>query len=266
MSTSKAVKAPKKDTLPSIPDSSHDEWEGMGAENATQDDLLMPFISIAQALSPQLDSSEPNYIEGLEQGMFFNSATGQVYGKEITVVPTYFERKWLEFKVREEGGGLVEIHDSYDEKALTRRDDMNRSINDEGNQIVDSRSFYCMVFSDGNMEPAVISMKATQAKKARQWMTLIRNEQWTSDSGRRFTAPMFANTYNLSSIKEKNDKGSWYGYVVSKGDSMLPEDCDERFNAAHDFYKLLKSGGVKVDYAAEDGAKPVEDDDELPMQ
>ena len=267
MSNSKAVKAPKN-TLPAIPDSTSEEWEGMGAENATQEDLLMPFVSIAQALSPQLDDSEPNYIKGLEQGMFFISATGQVYGKEITVVPTYFERKRLEFKVREEGGGLVEINDSSDEKALTRRDDMNRSINDAGNQIVDSRSFYCMVFSEGNMEPAVISMKATQAKKARQWMTLIRNKKWTASSGRQFTAPMCSTIYRLSTIKEKNDKGSWHGFVIAKGDSMLPEDNDERFEVSYEFYKLLKVGGAKVDYANQDGAKPVEDEDEdeLPMQ
>ena len=256
----------RNDNLPA--DNRVSEWEGLGGEEARQDDFIMPFVQIAQKMSPQVDHEDSAYMEDLKPGMFFNTATGEIYGEEITVIPTKFERKWLEFKVREEGGGLVAIHDEYDEAARCTRDDMNRSINDEGNQIVDTRSFYCLVKSNEGFEPAIVSMKSTQGKKARQWMTLMSREKWETSDGRKFTAPLFSNTYNLSTVKEENAKGSWHGYVIAKGDSMLPEDGDERFEAAHAFYKLLVDGGVKVDYAAaEEGATPAkEDDGDLVMQ
>jgi len=261
MPQSKKEVVETKSTLPAA--TSQESWEGLGAETAEADDFLMPFVQIAQALSPQIDSSESSYIDGLQQGMFFNTATGEVYGKEITVVPTKFERKWLEFKLREEGGGLVEIHDNYDEKGLTTRDSINRSINDAGNQIIDSRSFYCLVKNaDDFFEPAIISMKGTQGKKARQWLTLMTGMKWKTKDGRSFTAPLFSHTYILTTAKEKNDKGSWHGYVISKGDPMMPTDGDERFDAAHAFYKQLSDGGVKVDYNANETPEKVVDKEE----
>jgi len=54
-----------------------------GLEDASNDKTT-PRIQLAQAMSPQVKKKNADYIEGLEEGMFFNALTGEIYGESFT--------------------------------------------------------------------------------------------------------------------------------------------------------------------------------------
>jgi len=226
------------------------EFEGLGQENTQADDFAIPFINIAQALSPQLKRSDAAYIEGLQTNQLFNSVTGEIFEDGVTVIPVKYERKYLEFNLRENGGGLVAIHDDYDPEILKRRDDKNRSITDDGTQIVETRSFYCLAQGgNGDWYPAMISMKSTGLKKAKQWMSMAQDVKWPKKDGSKFIAPMFARKYRIGVAEESSKGNTWGNWTVQRLDDepLTPEDA--LFNMAYDLYKSLDK--YRVDYAAQ---------------
>ncbi len=237
-----------------------DQWAGLGAEDASTEDFAIPFIQIAQGLSPQLEKSDAKYIKGLEKYDLFNTVTNESYKDGVRVIPVKYERKYLEFNLREEGGGLVAIHEDFDPEVLKRRDDKNRSITDDGTQIVETRSFYCMVEGEEGWYPAIVSMKSTGIKKAKQWMSMCSSVKWKKSDGTPFTAPMFARTYRLTVAPETKNDNTWGNWVIEREPEPLSL-TDPEFIMAHDFYNSLSKGEVKVDYAAgHDEGSQTEDD------
>src|SRR5882672_6814537 len=77
-----------------------------GLEHLTREDMTLPRLGIAQALSPQLSESDPKYIDGLRPGNFFNTITKENYGKQVQLVPLLFYKTRILFGPIDEGGGL----------------------------------------------------------------------------------------------------------------------------------------------------------------
>ncbi len=266
---SKSVAA-KEEQLP-VQFDDMESMAGFGTEEAEATDFAIPFLSIAQGLSPQIEKGNAKYIAGLSTGEYFNTVTGE-HWETVTVVPVKFEHKVLEFNVREAGGGLVAVYDDpavglarvvRDDDGREKRDELGRSRTADGTQIVDVRSIYAIhVKPDGSTTPVLISFKSTQTKKARQWLSQIREIKLPKKNGGFFNPPMFAYTYELSTATEKNAKGSWAGYVIARGE--LLDASSDLFQEAAEFYKSLSAGAVKVDYATMDGSED-EGDDAIPM-
>ena len=80
-----------------------------GFEDTTQDDVTIPRLAIAQALSPQVTDGDPRRIEGLKPGDLFNSVTQQNYGKEVIVqVLRKMPLRAMEFRSIDDGGGVID--------------------------------------------------------------------------------------------------------------------------------------------------------------
>jgi hypothetical protein len=90
-------------------------------------------------------------------------------------------------------------------------------------------------------------MTSTQLKKARKWMTQIQSLTGRGSSGNIFTLPIMSQIYQLRTVEERNDKGSWFGWEISRN-RPLDLTGDERniFELAVSFHKSVKSGEVKV--------------------
>ena len=58
------------------------EDSGSGFEETSAESFAIPFLSILQSGSPQCKKSDGAYIKGAEEGMLFNSVTGDMYGEE----------------------------------------------------------------------------------------------------------------------------------------------------------------------------------------
>ena len=87
-----------------------------GFEDADADAYAIPFLTILQALSPQCNKTEGAYIEGAEQGEFFNPVSEDRFNGEdgIQIIPVHFKRAFVEWKPRNSSGGFVADHNAAD--------------------------------------------------------------------------------------------------------------------------------------------------------
>ena len=87
-------------------------------------------------------------------------------------------------------------------------------------------------------------MKATQLKKSRKWNSMMLNLKLNGKNGL-FTPPSYSHYYRLKTVKEGNDKGSWYGWEVSR-ESQL--DNANLYAVAKGFAESVTKGERKVKY------------------
>ena len=210
------------------------------------DEMQIPFVRLLQALSPQLNKKNAEYIEGASSGDAFNNVTGQYWDGEqgLTVIPCYQTTKYLEFTPREMGGGFRgEINPNNPVLQQTTRSG-SKEILPNGNELVKSDQHFCLIVDeDGGFQPAVIDMKSTQLKVSRRWKTQIAMQKVTLPDGRKVTPPVFATMWKLRSVEESNDQGSWSNWAVEK--VGLVEDRD-LYQEARTFRKSIEAGEVKA--------------------
>ena len=227
--------AEKKNQMPAV--FNMESMAGAGFETATADDYAVPYIAIVQKTSKIIDKNPD-----ARPGMFYNSVSGELF-TELLVQPCSFKMEWIEWVPHDQGGGLVNVYDAnsgIDKKATQSERGLKLGTND----LVDTRKHYCMVTSPntGEVFPAIISMAVTQAGKSKKWMTTMSNRKITLPSGQSIRAPMFAYNYILTTEQEKNDKGSWYSFVIKLNEQVTSES---ELTEAFEFYKAVSSGDVK---------------------
>lgn len=243
---------------------------GIGTDSFDREDIAIPRISILQQLSPQVTKGKPEFIEGLEVGEIFNTVTQETFSGEdgVYVVPISYRRAHIEWKLRRDGGGLVADHGT-DSSVLenTSKDDDFRDITKDGTQIVVTAEYFVYLVNKetGSYTPAVLSMSASQMKKARRWNTLMSQFEMTDPaSGKKFTPATFARLYHLTTTPEQNDRGSWFGWDVT-GDCIITDvpQGAEIYAAAKDFRDKVVSGEVKA--APDEAPASTEESDDFPM-
>lgn len=214
---------------------------GAGLEHADQQSMAIPFLAILQALSPQLET-----VEGAKQGMIIDTISNELFA-ELEVVPCGYKRSYLRWADRESGGGFKGEYSALDietgkvegvgrspEGRLTLEDDL----------LSDTRTHYVLYKDKSDAwKPAVISMSSTQIKKSKRWMTLIQGKELRRADGVPFTPPSFAYAYKITTQKEENAKGKWYGWSII--DSYQIEDS-ELYARAKALHKQVGEGEVQV--------------------
>lgn len=255
-------------------------FAGQGFNNLTQADLAIPFLVILQSNSPQVKRSDGAFIEEAAEGMLFNSVTKQLYDpvkEKIVAIPCAYDRNFVEWRIRENGGGFVGVHSVEDGEKLQKeciRDDKNRDIlPGKPHQLNDTRTFFVLLYSEEEktiLGPALISMTSTQIKKSRQWMMQQNLLKLRGPNGV-YTPPMFASKWRITTVPESNEKGSWMGWAFSH-EGYLDGPQDPNFQEAQKFAVSVGKGEAKADFAkaAEAGAAPGQpggagDDDNIPF-
>ena len=221
------------------------ETAGEGVDYETSE-LQIPFIRVIQALSPQIKKSDAAFIKGAEQGDLFNTVTGEVWkGEEgINVIPCYQEAKHLEFTPRDQGGGFVGELPAGDPNILKTTRQGAKETLPSGNELVKSDQHYCMVLNkDGSAQPAIVDMKSTQLKISRRWKTQIAMQKIPDKNGVMRTPALFATIWNLKTVEESNDMGTWYNYTVEKVDLVKDKNL---FIDAKNFRSSVESGAAKA--------------------
>lgn len=226
---------------------SFESFAGAGLENVTKDDVLIPRLTLLQALSPQLNKKKPEYIEGASIGDIADVGTGEVFEAPILFVPVHFQKVWIEWAPRDSGKGLVAIHDSPSCMDGCEQNDRGQWVNDAGNYIAETSQFFGFnMAADGRK--CFVSFTSTQLKKARRWNTLAMSEKLKRADGSEYTPPLFYRAYKLGSAEESNSQGDWAGWTVERGPKLEELDgFQSLFAEAVEFRKQLSSGDVKAD-------------------
>jgi len=235
----------KKEKAGAVAISSFEIDSGKGLGKLTQEDLALPFLKILGQLSPEVNKRDGKYVKGAEPGMIFNSVTGELYdgAKGIQVVPCHYKLEYIEWRDRGEGSGApVAIHSSSsDIMTKTTRDASFKDRLPNGNYIERTASHFVVV-SGTTPSTALIAMKSTQLKISRKWNSMMAGIRLKGKNGL-FTPASFSHIYQLKTIQQSNDKGTWFGWEVSK---IGPVQDTTLYQQAKTFAENVSKGDVKV--------------------
>ena len=235
----------KKENAGAVAISSFEIDSGKGLGNISQDDLALPFLKILGQLSPEVNKRDGKYVKGAEPGMIFNSVTGDLYdgAKGIQVVPCHYKLEYIEWRDRGEGSGApVAIHSSAsDIMTKTTRDASFKDRLPNGNYIERTASHFVIV-NGQTPSTALIAMKSTQLKISRKWNSMMAGIKLKGKNGL-FTPASFSHIYQLKTIQQSNDKGTWFGWEVSK---IGPVQDTTLYQQAKTFTENVSKGDVKV--------------------
>ena len=229
-----------------------------GFENMTQEDLALPFLRILGQLSPQVTEGDAKYIASAKPGMIYNTVTSELYDgkKGIRVIPCYYKKDFPEWSDRGDGPGApVAVHLPNSPVIQTGKRDGSKIRLPNGNYLEETASYYVMAETKtGGFTPALITMKSTQLNVSKKWNSMMKTIQIPNGDGGFAIPPMHGVVYNLSSILQKNDKGSWYGWVVNMERIMGSAD-KSLYLMSKDFNSNVSKGNVQTKADVEEVAK-----------
>ena len=219
-----------------------------GAQNISQEDLALPFLKILGQLSPEVNKTHGKYVEGAEPGKIINTVTNELYDK-ISVVPCHYKRQYIEWQDRGASSGApVAIHDAdSDIVSQTTRDKSYKDRLPNGNYLENTANHFVLVVGK-NPETALISMKSTQLKVSRKWNSMMMGIKMQGKNGL-FTPPTYSHIYNLKTVQMSNDKGTWFGWDVSK---VGPVTDKSVYDIAKGFAERVGKGEVQAKHGSEE--------------
>ena len=212
--------------------------QGMGS-----DDFAMPFLRVLGQLSPETNKRDAKYVEGAEPGMIFNTVTKQTYDGEkgINIIPCYYKREYVEWSDRGQGTSApVAIHAANSGIIKqSKRDAGYKDRLDNGNYLENTASYFVLT---EDMQTALISMKSTQLKVSRNWNAMMASIKLQGKNGL-FTPAAYSHVYNLKTVEQSNDKGTWFGWSVEK---VGPVQDKAMYESAKSFADSVSTGDVKA--------------------
>ena len=213
-----------------------------GAQNISQEDLALPFLKILGQLSPEVNKRDGKYVEGAEPGKIINTVTNALYD-ELDVIPCHYKRQYIEWADRGTSTGApVAIHDADSDiisKTTRGKDYKDRLPN--GNYLDNTANHFVLAIGD-NPETALISMKSTQLKVSRKWNSMMMGLKMQGKNGL-FTPPTYSHIYKLKTVQMSNDKGTWFGWDVSK---VGPVEDKNMYDMAKNFAVSVGKGEVEA--------------------
>lgn len=268
---------------------------GVGIDGAGADELLIPFITILQKNSPQCDVEGGTAVPGAKPGDFFNTATGEIYDgkKGLVVVPVHRDHNFAEFTPRNLGGGFVGTHAPDDDlvlqlrarygkfgKMFTSERKTPEGLPAEGTEVQETFYLYVLVEDTDTtlVQRAILPFKSTQIKKYKAWISRVDAIRYMSPDGKPVKPPLWAHKWRVTTVGEKNAKGSFSGYAVrlfAQNDdgtekpliNSLIRRSETLYAQGREFYDLIAEGKAQADYSGAqkaEGDKPA-DDEEIPM-
>jgi hypothetical protein len=186
-----------------------------GLEDITKQDVLVPRLALAQALSPEVTQGDPNFVEGLKVGDLFNSMTKQIYGRQVFIQVLRKDKlRAMEFNPIDDGGGVADPDVPLDDERL------KWGLNGEKPRATLFRDYLARLLPSGEL--IALSFKSSGIKVAKSLNGKI---AWRN-------RPIFAGKYVITTGVElkpkphqvfKIDNAGW----VSREDMLIGENMYE---------------------------------------
>ena len=241
----------KKEEAGALSTNIFEDDAGAGSQNMTQEDLALPFLKVLGQLSPEVNKQNAKFINSAEPGMIVNSVTQELYdgAKGINVIPVHYERQYVEWQDRGDSKGApVAIHSAEsDIMSTTTRDKSWKDRLPNGNYLENTANHF-VILMNKSPSTALISMKATQLKISRKWNSIMLGLKLQGKNGL-FTPPTYSHIYNLKTVQMSNDKGTWFGWDVSKVGPVTDKGV---YGIAKNFAEKNSKGEVKVKHGSDE--------------
>jgi hypothetical protein len=237
------------------------EDAGAGMEGATAESFAIPFLTVLQKGSPQVDEASGVAIEGAKAGMLFENVTNKMFsGKDgVLIVPCAYRRVFIHWGARGSNGGFKGeltpevVADMRSKGQIAELDgrlfipQSDGTVNDQKcDRISDTRNHYVLLIDSetGGWKEALLSLTSTQIKKSKMLMSALASVKVNGPSGM-FTPPTFANFVRATTVPESNDKGTWFGLKFELAGQV---DRPEIYAAAKAFHASVAKGGIVAKY------------------
>jgi hypothetical protein len=212
-----------------------------GSEGITAEDIRLPRLSLAQALSPEVLRGDPKRIEGLEPGdLFSNLLQTNFKSGPVTVVVVRRETpRAIEFypKNSKEGQGIKD--------RSVPLNDPRCKFSPDGTPPVATLFREYIAFEVETREPLVLSFKSTSSGAARALDTFLAMRK----------GPSFSTTFKISSASKTYAEGPCFVQVVQPGG---PVD-QATFDYAAEMYESLRGRDVAAPEAEVEASAPKAD-------
>ena len=217
-----------------------------GFEGAGSEEISIPFLSLAQALSQSVDEGMAEvgqlFIKSLE--IAFNTAT---------FIPVVREHVFGEWIPQDDGGGLVSMwkpDDPFVKEAIraNRGDTYGlRCGENKEHDLISTFHLYTLLVPEGEMDyiRTVIPFSGSKLKPYRAFFNSASNLKYDAEDGTRKRCPLWSHEWNLASKKEmskKTGKPFLNLHINLLGDSQeiaMLQVGDGRIAAALEFRRMI---------------------------
>ena len=244
------------------------EFEGAGLKDLGFDELAMPFLIVLQSGSPMVKKG-PLHVDGAEEGMFYNQATGRLYDGEkgVPFVPVDREHRYVEYFPREDdgsGGGFVGIRQPDDELVIRLRSEQGQfgklvyeeGVEGEPTELNETYTLIGWVVPDwdvSNASRVVVPFASTKINGYKRFMSAASDIKYLSaKTGKYVRPPMFAHRYILHTVFKQKGTQSWYVIDVrlaesTKEESFIPAKHPLRA-LGEELHRSFNSGATRIAY------------------
>lgn len=199
------------------------------AGQTSSEDFAIPFLYILQSGSPQVKKSSGDFVEGAEEGLIYNTVSKQLY-KDVLVIAAHYERVFIEWIPRKDGGGFVARYKDCPEYEVDEETGVWKLPN--GNELKDTRQWYVLIINpDGSCEPATIGMSGSNIKTSKRMMTTYRMQE-------------VKKPFLLHTVPRENEKGSWFAWDFNV--AVFPEGSEALAGLFREFQESCKAGNVRT--------------------
>lgn len=248
MGNKKAVATTEAGGVPAQYD--YGQYAGAGFETTTNADLAIPFINLMQPGSPAVE--EGNF----KLGDMVNSVTGEFWSmdKGFVFQPCHIDHKFVEWKPRNAGGGMVAQHEPGSEfvkRVLTHNGKTFGKLVVPGsdNELIETQYVYGNLMSDDGKEIsgfAVIAFNSTKLTPLRKWRTAMFMLKGKP--------PLFAFRAKFTAVKEKNDANQTYAnFAITpfgadwRQSLIIPDDAGKALlKQGSDLRDMILSGAARA--------------------
>lgn len=198
------------------------------------DELAIPRMSLVQAMTPQRNKTNANYIKGLEEGQFFNTITEENYGEEVEAVVLKNYRSRIKFFPRASDKDGVECA-SQDGKTggtlyptCEECPHKNWGDNNEPPACGVAENFLLAI----NGAPVLYNLRSSALREAKTWKTQLQlaGVAW------------YGVKWLLKSVSKKKGTDTYFGMRVSRNGYVTEEEAVV-YKKMFDNFKTVNIGG-----------------------
>lgn len=203
------------------------KYAGAGTEEL-ESSSSMPLLNIIQSNSPQLISQKDQFIEGSKAGDIFYAPTQEVVEQPIRFVPSAFRTLYVEWKPRNQGGGIVGMHPltiKTDPRYAQGKDPARPYKESLGENDLEKTTYVLGTIEiNGTMTPAMVALKSAGLRAARQLQGDIRKFRYADTD---IAPPVFAQSWAIVAKYEESKDGDPYYNWEFKEPQVLDFEADE---------------------------------------
>ena len=177
----------------------------------------MPLLTIVDGESDILDPDHELYLDDAKAGDFFLKQTMQAFTPPLRIVP--LAMRYLYSEYRASMGGFVSFHSADNAKRLAiDPSKFGAWLTEDGNSLLETYA-YIMSLIDHDGIVAMFNMRSSLIPTAQAWNRSMHSRKLPNGQ----LALPFHNVYALTTKREKNEKGTWYG-IVPKFENFVEND------------------------------------------